>query len=332
MTDKGGPDFSLLRLLRPVLRARDFRLYTGGGGGGGREGGNRLVDLWQEGGGAILGHTPRGFLRELKNTANRGLFAPLPHPLERRLFAALSRLFPRRSFRVYAPGTSLSGLLAAAGLSRSAAAADPAVPRRSGAGPANLSLWRPFLDPAAPLAAPDGGPPVLIPVLPGSGWSRDRPSGPLILALDPAFGEACSFPPPDIIPPVTLAALTRGIYSLVAAAPERGTCPFPKVRAALAGGPWERRGIYLSLRETPEPAAWTETFRRFLEGGFLVSPDPADPLILPGILSPGEDAKLAGLLSGGAGQPGAVPGAGPQGNTGSNRGAAGLPCPSGSPV
>jgi hypothetical protein len=297
-----------------VLRARDFRLYTGGGG---REGnrdrnGNRLVDLWQEGGAAILGHTPPGLFREFKNAAGRGLLSPLPHPLEKRLFTALSRLFPRRSFRVYAPGTSLPGLLAAVGLPRPPSAADPAVPRCSGAGcdaghdagydtapdagPAILSLWRPFLDPAAPLAVPDGGPSILIPLLPGSG--RGRSFGPLILALDPAFEAEHPLPPPDLVPPAILAALTRGIYDLLAAAPERGKCPFPKIRAALAGGPWERRGIYLSLRKTPEPAVWTETFRRFLEGGFLIPPEPAEPLILPGILSPGEEAKLAGLLGG----------------------------------
>ncbi|MDR1618165.1 MAG: hypothetical protein LBS06_03850 [Treponema sp.] len=310
MTDKGGPDLSLLRLLPPVLRARDFRLYTGGGGGdegrgggagkdGGNKarGGNRLVDLWQEGGAAILGHTPPGFLRELKNTAGRGLFTPLPHPLEKRLLRALSRLFPRRSFRVYAPGTSLSGLLTAAGLPRPAAVADPAVPRRPGGdGPAILSLWRPFPDPAAPLAVPEGGAPILVPVLPGAGWGR--PSGPLILALDPAFEEEHPLPPPDLVSPVTLAVLTRGIYGLIAAAPERGKCPFPKIRAALAGGPWERRGIYLSLREASGPAAWEGLFRRFLAGGFLIPPCSAQPLILPGVLSLGEEAKLAGLLAG----------------------------------
>jgi hypothetical protein len=33
-----------------------------------------------------------------------------------------------------------------------------------------------------------------------------------------------------------------------------------------------------------------------LEEGFLIPPAPAEPLILPGILSPGEEAKLAALL------------------------------------
>jgi hypothetical protein len=37
-------------------------------------------------------------------------------------------------------------------------------------------------------------------------------------------------------------------------------------------------------------------FSRFLENGFLIPPVPSHPLILPGILSPGEEAKLADLL------------------------------------
>ncbi|MDR2159263.1 MAG: hypothetical protein LBP23_04245 [Treponema sp.] len=295
MTDKDGQNFSLLRLLPPVLRARDFRLYAGG------RGGKRFIDLWQEGGAAVLGHTPPGVFREFKNAASRGLLSPFPHSLEKRLFKALSRLFPRRSFRVYAPGTPLSVLWEAADLPLPALAADPAVPQYSGAGgddagPAVLSLWRPFLDTALPLAVPDVGSPILIPVLPGSG--RDRSFGPLILAVDPALGADHPFPPSDIVPPAILAALTRGVYDLISAAPERGKCPFPKIRAALAGGPWERRGIYLSLRKIPEPAAWAEIFRQFLEGGFLIPPNPEEPLILPGVLSPGEEVKLAGLLAG----------------------------------
>jgi hypothetical protein len=153
--------------------------------------------------------------------------------------------------------------------------------------------------------------PAVIPLLPGAGWLRDRPIGPLILAFDPAAqfrltasgganpGETadCPFPPSDLIPPVLLAALTRGIYDLIAAAPERGICPFPKIRSALDTGPWERRGIYLSLRDSPAPAAWEDIFRRFLTGGFLIPPDPEAPLILPGALSPGEEAKLAELLA-----------------------------------
>jgi hypothetical protein len=301
-----------------VLRARDFHLYTQNR----REDGGRLVDLWQNGGSAILGHKPPALLREFKNAADRGLLGALPHPLEKRFFRALDRLFPRRIFRIYGPGVSLSGLWEAAGLPPPARACDPAAlppPARAcdpaapfalsggepGARPA-LSVWRPFLDEAAPLAAPDGVP-VLIPLLPGMNQTPGRPPAPLILAVDPALNPGaaasegaapdCPFPPSDLVPPALLAVLTRGVYDLIAAGPGRGRCPYRKLRAAIDNSPWERRGIYLSLRERPDPETWAGVFRRFLAAGFLVPPEPEEPLILPGALSPGEEAKLAALLT-----------------------------------
>jgi hypothetical protein len=285
--------YSLLQNLPPVLRARDFHLYTRR-----REAGGRLVDLWQNGGGAILGHKPPAVLREFKNAAHRGLFSPLPHPLEKRLFKALARLFPRRVFRVYAAGTSPAGLWEAAGLPWPGAVLDPAVPPRSGMEGAVLSLWRPFSG-EPPLAAPEEGPPALIPVLPGLGWVQGRSSGPLILALDPAFEAAHPFPPPDLIPPALLAALIRGIYDLIAAESARGRVLFPKINAALSQSPWQRRGVYLSPAELPAPGRWEGVFRRFLDSGFLIPPVPEEPLILPGLLSPGEEAGLAGLFRNG---------------------------------
>jgi hypothetical protein len=266
-----GTDSSLLRLLPPVLRARDFHLYTRSR----REEGGRLLDLWQGGGAAILGHKPPAVFRDFKNAASRGLLTALPHPAENRLLKALGRLFPGRSFRVYGPGFSL--------------------PEFSGG--ADFSLWRPFLDEQSPLAAPEGIP-VLCPLIPGIGRVHGRVSGPLILAVDPLFEKKHPLPPSELIAPALSAALTRGIYDLIAAGPVRGKCPFPKISAILPKSPWERRGVYLFLREAPKPGAWEGLFRHFLSGGFLVPPAPEDPLILPGFLSPGEEAKLAGLLAG----------------------------------
>ncbi|MDR2258695.1 MAG: hypothetical protein LBE14_06055 [Treponema sp.] len=290
----GAAGYGLLRSLSPVLRARDFHLYTQSR----REGEGRLVDLWQNGGGAVLGHKPPAVLREFKNAANRGLLGPWPHPLEKRLFKALARIFPRRVFRVYGPGTFPPAFWEAAGLSLPVF--DPAAPPLSAAGEtgAAVSLWRPFLDEGAPLAVPDRGPPVLVPLLPGLGWIQGRPSGPLVLALEPDFEAEHPFPPSDLIPPALLAALTRGVYDLIAAAPDRGKPPAPGIAAALSRGAWRRRGIYVTPAAPPEPGAWEGIFRRFLAGGFLIPPNPGEPLILPGFLSPGEGAKLAGLFRG----------------------------------
>jgi hypothetical protein len=155
--------------------------------------------------------------------------------------------------------------------------------------------------------------PLLIPVLPGiQGWSAGGalPRGLCVLALDPALESARAFPPQDMFSPVLLAAAARGVYDLVAAAPLRGNPRCPKIDKALAkrGCPWRRRGIYLSRGaggkaagaesggNCPGPDAWEVLFRAFLEEGFLLPPVPEQPLILPGILSPGEEAKLAKLL------------------------------------
>jgi hypothetical protein len=274
-------EFSLLRLVPMVLRARDFRLYT--------RGGRRLVDLWQNGGAAILGHTPPSLLREIKNTAGRGLYVPFPHFLENRYRAALSRIFPDkvagRDFRLYAaPPPQLYTLVAT----------------ESG-GPV-VSLWRPFLDPAAPLSVPENASPVLIPVVPGiQGWRGGLPLGLCALAIRNGF-ESPFLPPGDFLPPVLLAAATRGIYDLIAAAPERANPAYRRIDRVFkidrqGSCRWQRQGLYLSLKQATSDEEWAALFRRFLDNGFLLPPVRSQPVILPGILSPGEEAKLAELLA-----------------------------------
>ncbi|MDR0495207.1 MAG: hypothetical protein LBG95_06240 [Treponema sp.] len=264
-------EFSLLRLMPSVLRARDFRLYT--------EGGRRLVDLWQNGGAAVLGHTPPSLLRELKNTASRGLYAPFPHFLEERYTKALSRVFPGRAFRLYAVPPPELHTLAAEG---------------------TAALWRPFLNPAAPLSVADNAPPVLIPVVPGiQGWTGTSvpgglPLGLCVLAITPDFDG--QLPPGDFLSPVLLATAARGLYDLIAAAPERVKPAYPRVNKALKDSHWKQQGLYLTLRQNPPAEEWAALFRAFLEAGFLLPPLASQPAVIPGILSPGEEAQLAALL------------------------------------
>jgi hypothetical protein len=279
MTDKcfEDDDFSLLRLAPQVLRARDYRLYT--------KGGRRLVDLWQNGGAAILGHTPPSVLREIKNTASRGLYAPFPHFLEARFFNALSRIFPGRNFRLYAaPPPELETLVAGG----------------------TAALWRPFLDPESPLSVPANAPPVLIPVVPGiSGWRGGLPLGLCVLAIDSNFKKMYNTTeyvlcPNDCISPVLLAAVIRGLYDLIAASSQRAKPLYPRVERALKNTSgqilWQRQGLYLTTRQKPSQQEWAALFCRFLENGFLLPPVLSQPVILPGILSRGEEVKLAELL------------------------------------
>jgi len=260
-------EFSLLKLVPDVLRARDFRLYTKAG---------RLVDLWQNNGAAILGHTPPSLLRELKNTASRGLYAPFPHFLEERYHKALSRIFPDRYFRLYsAPPRVLKEMVA----------------------DGDAALWRPFTNSASPLEVPED-PPFLIPVVPGiQTWRDGLPLGLCVLAIkkDAAIGADG-----DLLPPVLLAAAARGVYDLISVAPARANPMYPRIAKALKNNEeqnfWQRSGIYLTPRQKPSQKEWAEVFLRFLEKGFLLPPFPSQPLILPGILSPGEEAKLALIL------------------------------------
>jgi glutamate-1-semialdehyde aminotransferase len=81
-----------LDLLPPVKRARAYRLYTES---------KRFVDRDLDGGKAVLGHNAPNVLRELKNVADRSLFAPYPSYYTKRFEKALSLLFPGKSFVVY---------------------------------------------------------------------------------------------------------------------------------------------------------------------------------------------------------------------------------------
>jgi len=259
-------DFSLLSTVPLVLRARGFRLYT--------QDGRRLIDLWQNGGAAVLGHTPPNLLRELKNSASRGLYVPLPHFSEARFIKALSRLFPERSFRLYAaPPTELETLF------------------KTG----EAALWRPFTDPASPFMIENKAPPLLIPVVPGIQlWRGELPLGLCVIAAE-SESHMRDLPIGDVLSPILLSVAARGIYDILAS-PNRAKSIFPRVFKALQKSRWQQQGIYLYSKERVENDEWTALFGQFLEAGFLLPPNQNQPFILPGELSNGEEAKLAAVL------------------------------------
>ena len=278
-------DEGLLRSLPRVLRARDFHLYT--------EGGKRLVDLWLNGGKAVLGHKPPRVLLELKNATERGLFTPLPHPLEKRFAKALAAFFPSRSFRFFNDSLSMYRSIekALSGEGKPfeiSAILDPAFPGNYDE-KAVAALWRPFVEPAPET-------PILIPVLP---W----PLGPVVLALDKSL-EA-SFPQGELIPPVLLAPAARALYNLEAKIRNPDRQRLYRIEKAISGagagedpksGIWQRRGVYLTTRVDSEKYA--QLFQNFLEAGFLLPPSASEPAILPSSMSKGEETQLTELLSG----------------------------------
>ena len=264
MTANNG--YSLLKQIPVIVRARGFRLYT--------QKGQRLIDLWLNGGAAVLGHNPPNILRELKNTASRGLYAPFPHFTENRYLKALLKIFPEYSFRLYAaPPPELTKLF------------------DSGA----AKLWRPYTDPASPFAITLEESSIFIPVLPGIQlWREELPLG-LCVTAAKSEEQLTQLPPGDILSPVLLSVAARGIYDILAD-PRRAKPILPRTdKALLNSSVWRRQGIYITSKEKPE--AWETLFHRFLDAGFLLPPTPLEPAILPGELSDGEDKKLAELLS-----------------------------------
>jgi len=276
MENKSG--LFLLKQTPNILRVRGYRLYA--------EGGKRLVDLWLNGGAAVLGHTPPNLLREIKNTASRGLYAPLPHFTEGRFIKALSKLFPGYVYRFYA--------------------APPAELLEK----KDLKFWRPYTNPENPFAVNDT--PLFIPVLQGiqtwRNWSsadleNELPYGLCVVAAQHKTTQTDEnlleqLPPNDMLPPVLLSIATRGIHDLLAA-PQRAKPNLPRIIKALKdkNSIWKRQGIYLTLKEKPAQGEWNTLFNKFLEAGFLLPPTSTHPLILPGELSDGEEAKLAAALT-----------------------------------
>ncbi|MFA6507616.1 MAG: hypothetical protein WCT14_16055 [Treponemataceae bacterium] len=281
MIDQDDP-LALLTLVPRIRRARGFRLYT--------ENGKRLVDLWQYGGAAALGHTPSRVLLAYKDTAARGLFCPFPSIYGRRFEQALSRLVPGRgAVRWYSGPLEADRALIASGLGAPVLSSfiDPAL-ETPGAG-CLAALWRPWI----PIVPDAVLPTILCPVIP-----LPHPSRPVAFLLEPAIAER--FPVSGPASPVILAAAARAIADLVAcgdvANSQRRPSP-PLEKALLSDLRRSFRGPYVRFSEAENPAAYTALFKRMLSAGFLLPPDPALSAILPGDLSNGEEKSLVTVLS-----------------------------------
>ena len=279
MIDPNDP-LGLLRLVPRIRRARDYRLYA--------ETGARLVDLWQYGGGAILGHTPPRVLTALKDTASRGLFCPLPSAHDGRFERTLARLVPGRSaVRWYAGLQAADRALESAGFGGLSVASfpDPSV-EDIGLG-CKAALWRPW----APMPEESLLPGILSPVLP-----LPYPALPIVFLLPQALSGR--FPVSSPASPVILAAATRALADLsteLTREPHRPILRLSKNMDAIPG--CSLRGPYLTFSASAEAESYRSLFKRFLARGFLLPPDPSQPAILPGTLSEGEETALVAAIA-----------------------------------
>ncbi len=250
MSDDG---MARLRSIGVVRRARGYRLYTNDG--------RRLLDLFQDGGWAILGHGNSEAVREARNAAERGLTTRLASPYHDRLVKAVRVLLPDAAVvRVYRNADRAMAILSE-WLGRPVTTADVADPAMGQQG--KIALWRPFL-PASHAAR------ILLPVLPAAG---DSPPQVVVVDADDA-------PPSDLVAPYRLAALSRATYDLArASAPEPLDLP-----GFTPSGPY--------LIPTTHGAAYGRWFEFFLSEGVLLSPWDTVPSIIPAERSPGETALL----------------------------------------
>ncbi len=280
-------DYELLKLVEPIRRARGDFLYTYGG--------KRLVDLWKQGGRAILGHGKSQELTCLKNTLAKGVWMPAPHPGLRHLEKALGILFPGKTVRVYRGlQRALYHIACAAEQQiRLDPISDPANPwphanpeSLSPDKPLSLELWRPWTSAVHQYEAE-----IMVPVLPFA-WSEEVS---VVLLSDSAVR---SFPPSELISPVLAEYAQRAVYDLKRALETLPLPCVPNTMGALEESAiWKGSGFYWYPRPDLGNDTYRQLFLRFLEAGFLLPPDRSDPLILPWQLSPGLDAKLGKLLS-----------------------------------
>ena len=271
-----------------VRRARGYRLYT--------EDGRRLLDLYLDGGAALLGHRPELLGRELKNVVGRGLIGNLPSSYVARLL---------RTLRQALPGHAWFGIAATAGaacrLLRRQLGGVPSLPLEvadplvdSAWSGAQVAWWRPLCgeQPAGGTWLQQGPAALLhrLPFAAGAGpvTVSTRHCG--AAALPVAAGTAPAGSP--AVSPLLLAGATAALRRLLRTAPERSAVARSWPRMAPG---WRRSGIYL-MAEYP-PRQHEAVFAAFLAAGVLLNPRYPGPSIIPGAASSGELALLHRLFA-----------------------------------
>ena len=256
----------------PITRARGYRLYDNRG--------RRLLDLYQAGGAALIGHRGSSLTGAIKTVASRGLLLDLPSIYGLRLLKALSRRYPGYGEVHIVSSMSAALDLISSAMGRHISAREIADPALGQTG--DVCLDRPFLTPS-----PAGGPSalVLIPVLPFR-----IGGGPIVLCLKQPLPASRSPHGHTPLSPLLLSGALRALHDLEHfEPPEWYHRPLVK---PLHG--WIQRGPY--LQSLVHRDRYPALFLRFLESDVLLSPDPESPSILPGDASQGELDKLAKLL------------------------------------
>jgi len=274
----------LIDLVPPVKRIRGNRLYL--------HNGQRLLDLWMDGGRTLLGEEARKARLYAANAADKGLAYAISGMYEQRLRKALYKTWPdfqtaaiylneERALAAYSRHTGRTVQVldsAAVGTSVGIAASEASSPG------AELFLLRPFCQvPRTSLYA--------LARLP-----CPQPFAPVCLLIRD-FSDAQQFAG-DLIPPLMHSAATRALDSL-ARCDNNGYNEkwWLKIGNSLAPF-FLRNGPYLFpiAPECRTPAAYESLFRAALDSAVLLSPYPDQPSIIPTQLDDNELRRMVAAL------------------------------------
>jgi len=296
-----------MKIVPPIKRARGYRLYDYGG--------RRYLDLWQNGGLAILGHRFENLTRELKSVLSRGLIFDLPSIYHRRLIRELQKRYSGFN-AIYICSTFEQALLILSRfLGQSITETDICDPAKGESGP--VVYDRPFLGsktvglkpldsdatetesstmrallPIVPFRI--GASPVIL-CLRGEAPGLGVAGRGVARAAEPASAAARrrdrDKEEVSLISPLVLAGVLRSIHSL------NRFIPPPWFADPLfdESAEWIQRGPYVIPRFESE--LYSQVFRHFLSEGVLLSPCYEEPSILPGEASEGELKKMVRLFS-----------------------------------
>ncbi len=234
-----------------LRRARGFFLYSNDG--------RRFLDMYRDGGRALLGHRPGGLQGVVKSTVSKGLLAGYPSVYGQRVHKALRLLFPEAvSFYLYRDRYDLYQALAGS-LGMSIGDIAPADPLKGESG--DVTLWRPF---AGGIKTSS---PVLLPVIPLPGGIAPE--------IAVVFDSNITLKKGQPLSPFVLNSTVRLLHELA----DKDSAPDEELLGLFDSPLWERKGLYLLFRTGEK--GYRDLFVKSMEAGVLLPPWRDVPGILP---------------------------------------------------
>ncbi len=241
-----------------IKRTRGYLIYDISG--------KRYLDFYQDSGRAILGHRLEGITRVIKSTVARGLMASYPSIYTARMDKQLKLLFPEaKEFRIY---SNIDRAMAALSINegKKILVSDFVdFPTTT----CEYAFWRPFLSHSLEWQESN----FFIPLLPFPGNF-----GPVVVAANvviAANSTAGGLPPSDSLSPMLCDMLIKSTVSLKRFLDEADSKKWEIFKSPV----WDRIGPYLRFKI--EGKDYELLFRKALESGVLLPPEPEIPGIIP---------------------------------------------------